>query len=122
LHQVISLPPETLLEIAFLAQSGSGIEAAGESLCTFRATHEILHFHSAWTLYIEIYKKMQLITKEFSAVYLHNASPLLFEMANSELVVPGLDNALVTTHAMNSKVSIMRSKRLLRKVALLGSD
>jgi hypothetical protein len=48
LYQMISRPPEMVLEIAFLAQFDSRIAAAGESLRTFPATDEILHFHSAW--------------------------------------------------------------------------
>jgi hypothetical protein len=49
LQQMISRPPETLLEVAFLAQFGGEIAAAGESIRAFLAAGEILHIHSVWT-------------------------------------------------------------------------
>jgi FKBP12-rapamycin complex-associated protein len=122
LHAITSRAPETLFEVAFAAQFDATLAAAEQALRAYVASGELAHFHGAWTRYVDCYKKMRAVIKDFASVYLRDASPTLFGLCNSELTVPGLHNELVRIQAISPRVAIMRSKQLPRKVSIVGAD
>ena len=126
LHELISRPPETLFEVSFISQFGPTLAQAEEYLRNYKRTSNILAFHSAWNIYVTIFRIIKPMIGHMNEFALSDASVLLSEsLKNTNLAVPGtygVDKKLIYIESVCEDVVIINSKQRPRRINLRGSD
>ena len=125
LHIYVERKPETLLEDQFLSKFGMELINAKNYLDKYIETNEITYFNQAWLIYVSAFKRMRPIISSLNEVSMQEASPILANLNDTKLVVPGTyryDRSLVYLHSFGKIIPILKSKQRPRKLIIIGSD
>ena len=126
LHEQMSLPPETMNEIAFHQSFGSNLKQAESWLKKYMESKNELDLNQAWEIYYSIYKVIYDKVPEMQSLELRNVSPKLLAMKNLDIVVPGLYKPggakVISIAGFNPILSMLPSKQHPRKLTMIGSD
>lgn len=120
LHKLLENPPETLYEVSFKSNFGDKLNVAKEYINEYIKTKNIIYYHQAWSIYVEVFKKTRLIMNNISNFQLSDGSPLLAELKNTELIVPGNEDVFISS--ISDHVQIINSKQKPRKINVIGSN
>jgi FKBP12-rapamycin complex-associated protein len=125
LHEKVMEGAESFYEVAFVAKFGAMLSQAYVLLKEYEKTKNMMCYHRAWTLYYEVSNKIQPILKDFEELDVCDVSPFLGSLNDSDLRVIGRyrgKETAVKISGIGKKVKIIKSKRLPRKLTILGSD
>lgn len=125
LHELISRPPETLFEVSFISQFGSLLLDAEEFIRDYQDTKNILAFHRAWSIFVNIYNSIKPFLTHMNEFNLADASVLSNSMRNTELIIPGTKitgQQLIKIESICPEVVIINSKQRPRRISMRGSD
>jgi FKBP12-rapamycin complex-associated protein len=124
-HHATARPPETLLESVFMRQFGTQISTAHAFLGRYATTKREEYLHSAWQIYIVLFRAITPLLPEISEVSLADAAPRLLEVRDLEIVVPGTyvyNEDMVYLQAVREKLVVMTSKQRPRRMEVTGSN
>ncbi|OHT05528.1 PIKK family atypical protein kinase [Tritrichomonas foetus] len=126
LHELVSRPPETLFEVSFVSQFGSMLLQAEELIKDYKDTSNMLSFHQAWSIYVNIFRIIKPMLTQMNDFDLSDASVSLAEsIRNTELTIPGtynFDKPLIRIESVCEDVIIINSKQRPRRISLRGTD
>ncbi|KAH0795172.1 PIKK family atypical protein kinase [Histomonas meleagridis] len=124
-HKFLSEEPKTFYELMFIKQFNYKLEIAKQWLIKYNETQNDNCLLQAWTIYIEVFHQLKPLIADLTTIKLSDASPLLLNLQNTDLFVPGtyeINQPLILLTNVESEMVVMRSKQRPRKMALIGSD
>ncbi|PXF45649.1 Target of rapamycin [Gracilariopsis chorda] len=136
LHDMMDRGAETGYEQNFIGKFGRELNDAAELCRKFQAEqHEGLsiegplsqYLNQAWTMYHNIFRKIQRQQQNIHILDLSFVSKGLDEARGLKLAVPGTydpyDNSpTIAIHSFSPKLTVMQSKQRPRKLSIIGDD
>ena len=125
LHEQLERGAQTLREISFEQAFGHDLRDAKHYCDVYRETHEVGDLNQAWDLYYAVFRKISRQLPQLMLLDLRYVSPLLREMHDLELAVPGSYESGKPVKRITSfdpVFNVIPSKQRPRKMTLRGSD
>ena len=125
LHEALERGAQTPAEGAFVREFGGALDAARAELRQWQESGERAHLHSAWALYMGLFRAVSPRQAALTSLDLASVSPRLLGATALELAVPGTyepQAPLVTISGFRPRLSVIASKQRPRRVMLAGDD
>ncbi|KAH0791359.1 PIKK family atypical protein kinase [Histomonas meleagridis] len=124
-HKLITNKPETFYEIIFERQFGQILSISESWIKKYKELNTDECLFQAWGNYINVFHKLKPIINDLTIISLKDASPLLYNLKDTQLVVPGtykFNRPLINLTYVDPTMTVMKSKQRPRRMALIGSD
>ncbi|KAH0787702.1 PIKK family atypical protein kinase [Histomonas meleagridis] len=125
LHEISQSSPKTFYEVSFLSQFGQTLYHADRWMQIYKEKRDERALHQSWQLLIILFNKLRGITKGMDTVPLEDASPLLYNLNNCEIAVPGMyafNEQLITIQSFKKTLHLIKSKQRPRKMGIYGNN
>lgn len=125
LSTILSSQPATFLEVSFMRQFGQDLVTAIQHIVVYQTTHEIAELSSAWKIFTSVFQKQKVIMTENTDLPLCYMSPILAEMRDSQVCMPGMytpNCEIVRINRVSENIRVSDSGRRPRNVGLIGTD
>ncbi|KAK0217827.1 phosphatidylinositol 3-kinase [Armillaria fumosa] len=126
LHQLMEEPgPTTAREISFIQTFGKDLRGAREACQRYRQYGDTSDLDKAWDIYYAVFKKIEKQLPQLTSLDLQYVSPILLNVRDLELVVPGTYQSgreIIKIFSFSPKLPVIASKQRPRRLTLRGSD
>lgn len=122
LHKFTSKDPVTFAEASFLSIYGHKLSIAQERLEQYISTRNEMDLAHAWCEYVSIFRMIRAQIQETWSLQLSDYSPLLADLKDTTLAVPGHYSPPIFIQRIHGELSIFKSKQRPRKMTIIGSN
>ncbi|KAK0489036.1 phosphatidylinositol 3-kinase [Armillaria novae-zelandiae] len=125
LHQLMEEGPTTAREISFIQTFGKDLRGAREACQRYRQYGDTSDLDKAWDIYYAVFKKIEKQLPQLTSLDLQYVSPILLNVRDLELVVPGTYQSgreIIKIFSFSPKLPVIASKQRPRRLTLRGSD
>jgi FKBP12-rapamycin complex-associated protein len=125
LHARISKPPMCFYQVSFLGEWGAPLLLAERFLRNFEQSGDNIYFNQAWFIYRKLSNSLRSFVPSLTELSLADASPYLYSLRDSLIIIPGSFDAtkpLLRIQSIVPTVAVMKSKQRPKRVEMLGTD
>ena len=125
LKEILSKKCETCMESKFFAQNYSHLKIAFGLLKKYEENDDLGSLNEVWDHFSTVFNKLRNVCNDMNELKLQEISPVLFNLHNSDLAVPGtyeFSKPLVYISSFKNVIKIINSKQRPRKICITGSD
>ena len=122
LHKVTGKDPTTFQEASFVSMYGSKLWVAHERLEQYMETRNDMDLAHAWCEYVSVFRAIRSQIQDTWSLQLADVSPLLANLKDTTLAVPGHYLPPIFIQRIYTELSIFKSKQRPRKMTIIGSN
>ncbi|KAJ7066574.1 phosphatidylinositol 3-kinase [Mycena amicta] len=125
LHEMLEAGPQTVRETSFTQVFGTELRHAREACRRYRQHGETRELDNAWGIYFAVFQKIEKQLPQLTALDLQYVSPVLQNLRNLELAVPGTYQSgreVIRISSFSQRLTVITSKQRPRRMVMNGSD
>ncbi|KAF7309821.1 Serine/threonine-protein kinase TOR [Mycena indigotica] len=125
LHEMLEAGPQTVRETSFTQVFGTELRHAREACRRYRQHGETRELDNAWGIYFAVFQKIEKQLPQLTALDLQYVSPVLQNIRDLDLAVPGTYQSgreVIRIGSFVQRLAVITSKQRPRRMSLKGSD
>ncbi|KAF7308508.1 Serine/threonine-protein kinase TOR [Mycena chlorophos] len=125
LHEMLEAGPQTVRETSFTQVFGTELRHAREACRRYRQHGETRELDNAWGIYFAVFQKIEKQLPQLTALDLQYVSPVLQNIRDLDLAVPGTyrpGKEVIRIGSFVQRLAVITSKQRPRRMSMKGSD